>query len=242
MTIAVVAAVLAAALWPVPASARGRLRDLGAEARSGRARPGRGGDEGRCGSAHGPGRRLLLFFAAGAGVVLLLLSSSRLAAGAAVLVGVLVLRRRRAGSTRPAELAVVLDLLSGCLSGGAALPDGLEAAAAAAGPRLGADLAGAAGRLRAGDPPEVACAGWLAVADLAPLARTLVRSTESGAAVAADVGRLSARVRAEERVAAQQRIARASVWVVLPVGLCFLPAFLLVGVVPIALGLFQRLH
>jgi pilus assembly protein TadC len=40
----------------------------------------------------------------------------------------------------------------------------------------------------------------------------------------------------------QERVARASVWVVLPLGLCFLPAFVLVGVVPIVMGLLHTLH
>jgi hypothetical protein len=51
------------------------------------------------------------------------------------------------------------------------------------------------------------------------------------------VSRLAAEVRAERRSAAEQAARRVGVLAVAPLGLCFLPAFLLLGVVPVVVGL-----
>ncbi|MCW2777557.1 MAG: hypothetical protein JWN17_1282, partial [Frankiales bacterium] len=51
------------------------------------------------------------------------------------------------------------------------------------------------------------------------------------------VARLAADARAEARSAAEQRARRAGVLAVAPLGLCFLPAFVLLGVVPVVVGL-----
>lgn len=47
--------------------------------------------------------------------------------------------------------------------------------------------------------------------------------------------------RAERRQEAERRAARLGVQMVLPLGLCFLPAFVLLGVVPVVLGLLPEL-
>jgi hypothetical protein len=64
-----------------------------------------------------------------------------------------------------------------------------------------------------------------------------MRAAESGAAGAREIHRVSARLRSQRRAELSNRAQRAATWVVLPLGLCFLPAFVLVGVVPLALGL-----
>ena len=68
-------------------------------------------------------------------------------------------------------------------------------------------------------------------------ARALARACDGGAPVATAVSRLAAEVRAEGRSAAEQAARRVGVLAVAPLGLCFLPAFVLLGVVPVVLGL-----
>ncbi|NED32958.1 hypothetical protein G3I64_10135, partial [Streptomyces sp. SID8499] len=51
------------------------------------------------------------------------------------------------------------------------------------------------------------------------------------------VARLAADVRAERSRTATARARRAAVLVTGPVGLCFLPAFVAVGVLPVVIGL-----
>jgi Flp pilus assembly protein TadB len=147
-----------------------------------------------------------------------------------------------ASSPNPDDVPVVVDLISGCLAAGAAMPDALDAAAVAAGVPLRDACHKVAGALRAGLPPSDAWAPWLGDPWLAPVARTAQRTAQTGAGAAEDLRRTSTRLRARRRSAAQHRVRQASVWLVIPLGLCFLPAFLLVSVVPLVVGLLPALR
>ncbi len=74
-----------------------------------------------------------------------------------------------------------------------------------------------------------------------PLARCLERALASGAPAAGPVARLAAGLRADQARTAAARAQRAQVLITAPVGLCFLPAFLAVGVAPVVIGLAARL-
>jgi Flp pilus assembly protein TadB len=160
--------------------------------------------------------------------------------------GALVVTLVRPGADVPIvnadDVPVVVDLVAGCLAAGASLPDALDAAAVAADDVLRAACIAVAVALRAGTPPEQAWQSWLADPSLAPVARTAVRTMQTGAAAAADLQRTSTRLRARRRAIAQQRVRQASVWLVVPLGLCFLPAFVLVAVVPLVIGLLPSLR
>ena len=139
-----------------------------------------------------------------------------------------------------ADLPLLLDLLSSCLVGGAALPEAARAVAAAVPGPAGRRLAGVAAMLAVGAPPHEAWAalsGTAADDPLAPAARALARAADGGAPVAAAVARLAAEARAEARGRVEQAARRVGVLVVAPLGLCFLPAFVLLGVVPVVAGL-----
>ncbi|MER6224634.1 hypothetical protein ABT189_29470, partial [Streptomyces sp900105755] len=69
------------------------------------------------------------------------------------------------------------------------------------------------------------------------LARLLERADESGMPAAAPVARLASDARAEWARSATARARRAAVLISAPVGLCFLPAFIAVGVLPVVIGL-----
>lgn len=156
-----------------------------------------------------------------------------------VVVVVLVTRRRtRALSQAQAsDLALTLDVLAGCLAAGASMPAALGAAQGAAPDAVRAALASAALAVSRGDDPVVL---WAQLARDAPeldnVARLCARAASTGAAVVAELHRLAATKRTELDSARRRRLQRASVWLVLPLGLCFLPAFVLVGVIPLVIG------
>ena len=116
--------------------------------------------------------------------------------------------RARARSTPPRR--------SGRRSGG---PVGEALARGAAEARLGGEPADAWGRLTA-------------LPGAGPLARLLERADRVRAPAAEPVARLASDARAESGRAATARARRAAVLITAPVGLCFLPAFLAVGVCP----------
>ncbi len=80
-----------------------------------------------------------------------------------------------------------------------------------------------------------------AVPGLGELAAAAIRTSRSGAAFATAAGDLAGRFRDELTTEAEERAERAGVALALPVGLCFLPAFFCLGVLPVVLGLAGRL-
>lgn len=82
---------------------------------------------------------------------------------------------------------------------------------------------------------------WEAIAGdaaLAPLARAMVRSQRSGASVVQAVERLADELQRESMARAEDAARRVGVAAAIPLGLCLLPAFLLLGVVPTVASLF----
>lgn len=147
-------------------------------------------------------------------------------------------RRRPARPTRSmaAELPPALDLLAACLSAGAMLDSALAAVAVAFDGPIGAVLADAARLTALGAPPEDAWSAALRDQRWAPVARAAIRAHHSGAALTDVLNRAASDLRRDLRTQAEAAAARASVKAVLPLGLCFLPAFLLLGVVPVVAG------
>ena len=91
-----------------------------------------------------------------------------------------------------------------------------------------------------GADPVSAWEPALAHPDTAELARAARRTARTGsgmADVATDLARQARSVVAER---AEVRSQRAAVWISAPLGLCFLPAFLCLGVLPVILGMVQR--
>ncbi|WP_368661525.1 type II secretion system F family protein [Streptomyces sp. NA04227] len=135
------------------------------------------------------------------------------------------------------ELPLAADLLAACIAAGA---DPVEAARAVGmsldGP-VGARLVSGAAELRLGGRQDRAWQRLAALPGAAPLARLLERASESGAPAAEPVACLAREARAEWGRAATARARRAAVLVTAPVGLCFLPAFLAIGVLPVVIGL-----
>jgi len=164
------------------------------------------------------------------------------AVGVAVALGRLETREERERRMRMvADLPIAIGLLAACLRGGLSWDEAVEAVCDAVGGPLGAELRAVAARVRLGADPAAA---WLALAqepELAPLARTVARAVDSGAALAPALTRLAADRRAAARAAAAARARAVGVRAVAPLGLCFLPAFILLGVAPAVAGIAQTL-
>ncbi|MGY1591094.1 type II secretion system F family protein [Geodermatophilus sp. SYSU D00708] len=188
----------------------------------------------------GPRRRWLLAGAAGLAAGLLVGGlMGVLTAGVVGVVGERLLRGRdganTSGSLLSADLPVACDLLAVCLAAGLPVGRALAAVAGALPAPLGAELATVAGLYRLGAPPRRA---WDDVPpELAGLGRVVVRAGESGSAVVAALHALAGDTRAEARGRRDAAVRRAGVWVLAPLGACFLPAFLCLGVVPLVLGI-----
>lgn len=142
-------------------------------------------------------------------------------------------RARRAALIR--DLPAACDLLAVCLAAGVPVSGAVaEVGRADPGP-VGDQLRRVAALYRLGAEPRRA---WEEVPEeLAGLGRALVRSGESGAALAPALRSLAADGRAAARTEAEAAVRRAGIWVLAPLGACFLPAFLCLGVVPLVLGI-----
>lgn len=163
---------------------------------------------------------------------------------AAVLVRRLAERPTRAGPSRALPLA--LDLASATLRGGQSVATAFALTAPLLPRPLAQQWQRAAGLLALGAPAEQAWAALAEDAELAPVAVAARRSADSGVRLARALTQLATDTRARLRAAALARAGRAGVLVLAPLGLCFLPAFVCLGIVPtvagIARGVFANLY
>ncbi|MFF3400367.1 type II secretion system F family protein [Streptomyces sp. NPDC002659] len=135
------------------------------------------------------------------------------------------------------QLPLAADLLAACISAGAGPREAAEAVGESLGGPVGERLARAAAELRLGGEPARAW-GWFGrIPGAEALGRCLERADSTGAPAAEPVSRLAERFRADRARAVAQRGRKAQVLITAPVGLCFLPAFLAVGVAPVVIGL-----
>jgi len=162
-----------------------------------------------------------------------------------------------------ADLPLAFDLIAACLRAGATVGAALTAVGTASGGVLGRELRHAASAMADGVAPTTACEGLIRAAEVprglagrwqldrrgpgrSPQSRWVAmtraaiaafeRAQTSGAKPATALTRLAARARDEAHAEVIAAARRAGVLAVAPLGLCFLPAFLLLGVVPAVLG------
>lgn len=139
------------------------------------------------------------------------------------------------GGDPSVDVTVVLDLLRAALGSGAGLPRALEAVGRAIGGPDGAGLVRAGAALLLG-------AGWAQAWESAPPRLVIVgealRPAWVHGAPPGDALRVArARLVHEGRARARTAAARLGVRLVLPLGLCLLPAFVLLGLVPVMIAL-----
>lgn len=145
----------------------------------------------------------------------------------------------RAQAGDPLAAASTFDLLAACLSAGMAVSSAAAAAAASAPMPLARLLTRAADLLALGADPAIAWSNDSLPHDnnAEALLRLARRSAASGTALAHGVAELATQSRHEAAAAADAAAERASVLVAGPLGLCYLPAFLCLGIVPVVAGL-----
>ena len=149
-------------------------------------------------------------------------------------------RRRREAVRR--DLPYVVELFSATLRAGAAPDVGIGLVCAALPGPASERLSGVAARLALGlDPVQV----WSALADdsqLGRLGRTLARAQQTGAPVVAAVERLADDLARTARAETEDRARAVGVKAAVPLGLCLLPAFVLIGIVPLVVALLTGLE
>ncbi len=191
----------------------------------------------------GLGRRLLAALGAAVCAALLLGGITGLALGVAggvatwVLVGRVEPREQRTRRERlEAALPHVVDLMACALSAGAAPDAAVRRISEAVEEPVRGELAALTARLRWSSDPVAVWRGLSGHPQLGPLGRAVVRAVDTGASVAEALHRLAEDLRAERAARAQERARAVGARAAAPLGLCLLPAFVLVGVVPLVAG------
>jgi Flp pilus assembly protein TadB len=152
-------------------------------------------------------------------------------------VSVAHLHRRPQRVAPTASLALTLDLVALGLRAGQPLAGALLVAAPASDRPCRERLNRVGGLLQLGAD---AADAWRVVVDdpvLAPVAAAAVRSSASGVRLASAFEQLSGEIRRQVRATAEARAHRVGVLVAAPLGLCFLPAFVCLGIVPTVIGI-----
>ncbi|MGX9675026.1 type II secretion system F family protein [Mycobacterium sp. HM-7] len=139
----------------------------------------------------------------------------------------------------PMAVPSSLDVLAACLSAGMATSAAASAAVPSAPAGLATVLRRAAELLALGAGPATAWAepSVGTAPHVVALLRLARRSASSGAAMAQGVAELAEQARADAGDAADAAAERANVLIAGPLGLCYLPAFVCLGIVPVVAGL-----
>lgn len=144
---------------------------------------------------------------------------------------------RRAREQVRRDLPHLVELFGAALRSGAAPSEAVTVVSAALPGVAGDRLSGVGVRLALGmDPVQV----WESLVDdpeLAPLGRALARSQATGASVLTSIERLADELADRSRADVEDRARSVGVKAALPLGLCLLPAFILIGIVPLVAAL-----
>lgn len=147
-------------------------------------------------------------------------------------------RRRDRTEVDPLAAASALDIFAVCLSAGMAVSTAAAVTAPSAPAGLREVLQRAADLLALGADADTA---WSVSAQSDPVCESLVRlarrSAVSGAALAQGAAELAEQARQAAAHRADASAERAGVLIAGPLGLCFLPAFVCLGIVPVVAGL-----
>lgn len=153
------------------------------------------------------------------------------------------LRRRFPAGTgdAPEEAAGDIDLYAACVAGG--LNPAQAAAVVSRCGRAGAREAwrSVACLLAMGVPPERAWRDAASVPGMADLARLACHSHHSGARFAHAAAEIAERLREQGEDRATATAERAGVLIAAPLTLCFLPAFFLLGLAPVVIGVAREI-
>ena len=132
---------------------------------------------------------------------------------------------------------IVADLLATCLAAGATPRDSVRAVARAVGEPIATPLGTLTGALDLGADPVDAWAALAAEPGLRQVGRAGSRSAQTGAPLASLLAAVAEDQRDEARSRAEAAARAAGVRSVAPLVSCFLPAFILIGIVPVVASL-----
>ncbi|MFC6064743.1 type II secretion system F family protein [Streptomyces ochraceiscleroticus] len=139
------------------------------------------------------------------------------------------------------QLATAADLLAGCLAAGASPGEAAAAVGESLRGPVGERLRHTAAELRLGGEADASWGRFAELPGARELGRCLARAGTSGVPAVESVSRIAADLRSEWGRAATEAARKAGVLVTLPLAVCFLPAFLTIGVAPVLVGLAQDL-
>nr|WP_322000652.1 type II secretion system F family protein [Rhodococcus qingshengii] len=137
----------------------------------------------------------------------------------------------------PLAVAASLDLLGACLQAGLPVSAAITAMASTAPKPMADSLRRVADLLALGADPDVAWSEAALDPDTEALARMARRSARSGSSLSSSMAELAERSRGDAEDLAAAAAERAGVLISGPLGLCFLPAFIALGIVPVVIGL-----
>jgi pilus assembly protein TadC len=193
--------------------------------------------------------RHTLLPASGAAAALFLIGApwwlAALAALAAGAVSTRMARRHKPlGVGEMRALAATLDLLAACLDAGMATTAALSACLDGSAHTDGAHeaLAQVSALLLVGGQPGDAWRPAVDMPVLAGLAAAAARSAVGGLTLADAARETAATVRSACRTVVTDRAARAGVAMTAPLAVCFLPAFLCLGLAPTVIGMVTSIH
>jgi Flp pilus assembly protein TadB len=144
-------------------------------------------------------------------------------------------RARRDLLERQAPL--LADLMSATLASGATLRSALDVVGRAIGEPTSDALRSVVAAIDLGADPVSAWRGAQVIEAHGPVVDAVVRASESGAPVATVLARVAADLRRDRALRVEVAARSAGVRAVAPLAACFLPAFLLMGVVPVVASL-----
>jgi pilus assembly protein TadC len=145
--------------------------------------------------------------------------------------------RRERTEADPLALASALDIFAVCLSAGMTVSSAAAVAGPSAPPGLREVLQRASDLLALGADAATAWSTTAEEPECESLMRLARRSSVSGAALADGVAELAEQARRDAAHRAAAAAERAGVLIAGPLGLCFLPAFVCLGIVPVVVGL-----
>lgn len=198
-----------------------------------------------------PNRHRVVAFAACsvAGLAAILLLGGPL--GWALAVGAVAFGPRILGKLEPkatrlhreavvADAPLVAELLAACLQAGVSDQRAIRSVASALDGPIIDELGVVHRALSLGTDPSDAWAMLDRESPLAPIARAFSRSAQSGAPLSSLLTAVARELRAKHASSVEVAARSVAVKSVGPLGLCFLPAFILLGVVPLIASLFSQ--
>jgi len=145
-------------------------------------------------------------------------------------------QRLEASGSLLAQAPVVADLLATAIAAGATVPEAMSVVAQVVGEPMRARLRAVITAMQMGADPHSAWSSWLDEPALSPIAQAIIRSQHSGSPLSTVLDAAAADMRQTYRADVEARARAAGVRAVAPLALCYLPAYLLVGVVPVVAG------